>query len=68
MHVPCSCAYAGRVGTAVAMRGKAFGFNLLFYDPYLQDGMEKALGLTRVYTLQVGMGTGTLQEERVYCT
>ncbi|XP_030842224.1 C-terminal-binding protein 1 isoform X2 [Strongylocentrotus purpuratus] len=42
----------GRVGTAVAMRAKAFGFNLLFYDPYLQDGMEKAFGLTRVYTLQ----------------
>ncbi|XP_072177666.1 C-terminal-binding protein 2-like isoform X1 [Diadema setosum] len=42
----------GRVGTAVAQRAKAFGFNILFYDPYLQDGMEKALGLTRVYTLQ----------------
>jgi C-terminal binding protein len=25
---------------------------VIFYDPYLQDGMEKSLGLTRVYTLQ----------------
>lgn len=43
---------AGRVGTAVALRAKAFGFNVIFYDPYLPDGIEKSLGLTRVYTLQ----------------
>ena len=42
----------GRVGTAVALRAKAFGFNVIFYDPYLPDGIEKSLGLTRVYTLQ----------------
>ncbi|XP_022080614.1 C-terminal-binding protein 1-like isoform X2 [Acanthaster planci] len=42
----------GRCGTAVAQRAKAFGFNILFYDPYLADGIEKSLGLTRVYTLQ----------------
>ncbi|PIK49467.1 putative C-terminal-binding protein 1 isoform X1 [Apostichopus japonicus] len=42
----------GRVGTAVALRAKAFGFKIIFYDPYLSDGMEKSLGLTRVYTLQ----------------
>lgn len=43
---------SGRVGTAVALRAKAFGFNVIFYDPYLPDGIEKSLGLTRVYTLQ----------------
>ena len=28
----------GRVGSAVALRAKAFGFNVIFYDPYLPDG------------------------------
>ncbi|KAK7138328.1 hypothetical protein R3I94_013828 [Phoxinus phoxinus] len=42
----------GRVGQAVALRAKAFGFNVMFYDPYLSDGMERALGLQRVNTLQ----------------
>ncbi|XP_070696690.1 C-terminal-binding protein 2a isoform X1 [Pempheris klunzingeri] len=42
----------GRSGQAVAMRAKAFGFNVIFYDPYLQDGLERSLGVQRVYTLQ----------------
>ncbi|KAF7220384.1 transcript variant X3 [Nothobranchius furzeri] len=42
----------GRTGQAVAMRAKAFGFNIIFYDPYLQDGLERSLGVQRVYTLQ----------------
>ncbi|KAK3888441.1 hypothetical protein Pcinc_007504 [Petrolisthes cinctipes] len=42
----------GRIGSAVALRAKAFGFNVTFYDPYLSDGIEKSLGITRVYTLQ----------------
>lgn len=42
----------GKIGTAVALRAKAFGFKVIFYDPHLQDGIEKSLGLTRVYTLQ----------------
>lgn len=45
-------ALPGRVGQAVALRAKAFGFNVLFYDPYLSDGTERALGLQRVSTLQ----------------
>lgn len=44
--------FSGRIGSAVALRAKAFGFNVIFYDPYLPDGIEKSLGLTRVYTLQ----------------
>uniref|UniRef100_A0A8C8IWQ1 D-isomer specific 2-hydroxyacid dehydrogenase catalytic domain-containing protein n=1 Tax=Oncorhynchus tshawytscha TaxID=74940 RepID=A0A8C8IWQ1_ONCTS len=35
----------GRVGQGVALRAKAFGFNVIFYDPYLSDGVERALGL-----------------------
>ncbi|XKL62792.1 hypothetical protein PGB90_002625 [Kerria lacca] len=42
----------GRIGTAVALRMRPLGFNIIFYDPYLPDGIEKSLGLTRVYTLQ----------------
>ena len=44
--------FPGRIGSAVALRAKAFGFNVIFYDPYLPDGIEKSLGLERVYTLQ----------------
>lgn len=43
---------AGRVGQAVALRAKAFGFGVIFYDPYLPDGVERSLGLQRMATLQ----------------
>ena len=45
--------FVGRIGSAVALRAKAFGFTVIFYDPYLPDGVEKSFGLERVYTLQV---------------
>ncbi|MCB1234340.1 MAG: C-terminal binding protein [Verrucomicrobiae bacterium] len=38
----------GRIGSAAALRAKAFGFDVVFYDPYLPDGVEKALGVRRV--------------------
>ena len=47
--------FLGRIGSAVALRAKAFGFNVIFYDPYLPDGIEKSFGLERVYTLQVSI-------------
>jgi len=34
----------GKVGVAVAQRAKAFGFNILFYDPNVAEGFEKAVG------------------------
>ena len=34
----------GRIGTAVAQRARAFGFELSFYDPFLSAGAEKGLG------------------------
>uniref|UniRef100_A0A2I3RMD7 C-terminal-binding protein 2 n=1 Tax=Pan troglodytes TaxID=9598 RepID=A0A2I3RMD7_PANTR len=34
-------------GQAVAVRAKAFGFSVIFYDPYLQDGIERSLGVQR---------------------
>lgn len=37
----------GRIGTAVALRAKAFGWNVLFYDPYVPNGADKAVGVER---------------------
>ncbi|MGA7905435.1 MAG: NAD(P)-dependent oxidoreductase, partial [Terrimicrobiaceae bacterium] len=41
----------GRIGSAVAVRGKAIGMRVLYYDPYRPDGYDKALGVTRAETL-----------------
>jgi C-terminal binding protein len=41
----------GRIGTAVALRGKALGMDVTFYDPYKPDGYDKALGIRRMETL-----------------
>lgn len=41
----------GRIGTAAALRAKALGMNVIFYDPYKADGYDKALGVRRVETL-----------------
>jgi C-terminal binding protein len=37
----------GRIGTAAALRAKALGMNVIFYDPYKPDGFDKALGIKR---------------------
>ncbi|CAH2604509.1 C-terminal binding protein [Rhodovastum atsumiense] len=42
----------GRIGTAVALRARAFGFRVTFYDPYRPDGTERALGIARARTLE----------------
>jgi C-terminal binding protein len=42
----------GRIGSAAALRAKAFGFEVVIYDPYIPDGVEKALGVRRVDTLE----------------
>jgi phosphoglycerate dehydrogenase-like enzyme len=42
----------GRIGTAVALRAKAFNFRVAFYDPYLPNGVELALGISRAATLE----------------
>lgn len=41
----------GRIGTAAALRAKALGFNVVFYDPYLPNGADKAVGLRREKSL-----------------
>jgi len=42
----------GRIGTAVALRAKAFNCGVVFYDPYLPNGAELALGIERAPTLE----------------
>lgn len=38
----------GRIGTATALRAKAFGLEVQAYDPYVPRGQEIALGVRRV--------------------
>jgi C-terminal binding protein len=42
----------GRIGTATAVRAKALGLDVVFFDPYLRQGMDKALGIRRAFELE----------------
>jgi phosphoglycerate dehydrogenase-like enzyme len=41
----------GRIGTAAALRARAFGMNIAFFDPLLPNGAELSFGFTRARTL-----------------
>jgi D-3-phosphoglycerate dehydrogenase/C-terminal binding protein len=41
----------GRIGGAAALRARALGMDVVFYDPYVPDGRDKSLGVRRVETL-----------------
>jgi phosphoglycerate dehydrogenase-like enzyme len=41
----------GRIGTACALRAKAMGFRVVFFDPYLPNGAHKAVGIERADVL-----------------
>ena len=41
----------GRIGTAAALRAKALGMDVAFYDPLKPDGHDKALGIRRIEKL-----------------
>jgi phosphoglycerate dehydrogenase-like enzyme len=41
----------GRIGTATALRARAFGMDVVAYDPYVSRGTEIAVGVQRVETL-----------------
>lgn len=43
----------GRIGTAAALRAKAFGMEVVAYDPYLPSGQELALDVRRSNSLEV---------------
>lgn len=46
----------GRIGTAAALRARAFGMDVAFYDPLLPNGTELAFGFTRKRTLHELLG------------
>ena len=41
----------GRIGGAVALRAKALGFKVVFFDPYRPNGTELSFGIARAATL-----------------
>jgi D-3-phosphoglycerate dehydrogenase/C-terminal binding protein len=41
----------GRIGTAAALRAKALGMDVAYYDPHINDGVDKAIGVRRVEKL-----------------
>ena len=49
----CTCGIVGlgRIGTAAALRAKAFGMDVVVYDPYISNGSELAVGVRRVHSL-----------------
>jgi lactate dehydrogenase-like 2-hydroxyacid dehydrogenase len=46
----------GRIGTATALRAKAFGIKVVFYDPYVSDGKDKSLLIKRCGSLDELLG------------
>jgi phosphoglycerate dehydrogenase-like enzyme len=42
----------GRIGAAMVLRAKAIGMRVVIFDPYKPDGIEKALGVERVQSLE----------------
>ena len=49
------CLGLGNVGTAVALRARAFGFQIQYFDPDVPDGKGQGLGITKasVYTTYI---------------
>lgn len=43
----------GRIGTAMAIRAMGFGMPVIFYDPYVPDGYDKAVHCERVNSLEI---------------
>jgi C-terminal binding protein len=58
----------GRIGTAVALRAKAFGYHVIFYDPYLPNGADKALDIERCGTIRELFKRSTTLSIHVACT
>ncbi len=42
----------GRIGTSLARRMRPFGYRILAYDPYLSNGVFRALGIERATSLE----------------
>jgi len=52
----CGVIGLGRIGTAAALRARAFGMNIAFYDPSLPQGVELSFGFKRCDTLAELLG------------
>ena len=48
----CGIVGVGRIGGAMALRAKALGMDVVFFDPYVPDGRDKSLGIRRAETLE----------------
>ena len=46
----------GRIGTAAALRAKALGMDVAFFDPFKPDGYDKSLGIRRTERLEDLLG------------
>jgi phosphoglycerate dehydrogenase-like enzyme len=42
----------GRIGSAAALRAKAFGYKVVFYDPNQPNGWDRALGIQRARSME----------------
>lgn len=42
----------GRIGSATALRARALGMDVVYYDPYKPHGYDKALGVRRAESLE----------------
>jgi C-terminal binding protein len=42
----------GRIGSAAALRAKALGYRVVFYDPNQPNGWDRALGIQRARTME----------------
>jgi phosphoglycerate dehydrogenase-like enzyme len=49
-----------RIGTATALRAKAFGLHVVAYDPYVSRGTEIAVGVERVESLEALLGVSDI--------
>jgi C-terminal binding protein len=42
----------GRIGTATALRARALGMDVVYYDPFVPQGRDKSLGVRAVETIE----------------
>ena len=50
----------GRIGTSVALKAKGIGYSVQFFDPYLSRGIEKSVGLHRLFDLKTLLQTSDI--------
>ncbi|KAI9044080.1 C-terminal-binding protein 1 [Aspergillus affinis] len=58
----------GRIGTAAALRAKAFGWRVIFYDPYVPNGYDKTLDIERVTDIRELFRRSTTLSIHCACT